>query len=189
MHGARLVTGMGAMALALSVTALAPQGVAAHEDDGDTDLERVRVVDDCEPDSFNAAIGDGTCVGDGDTLFSDFIDELLATAPSGLASVDDWEFKPSDVHLDSDEGLLAVNIGGEFHTFTPVAEFGGGCVEEFPVLSGGLPPVPECAEPDVFVETGLPPGAELEVVDLAPGTHRFECLIHPWMRTEVVVRD
>jgi len=31
-------------------------------------------------------------------------------------------------------------------------------------------------------------GATLDASGLAPGVHRFECLIHPWMRTTVVVR-
>ena len=42
---------------------------------------RVRTVlmrDDCDPATFNAAVGPGTCVGDGDTTFSDFLDEVFS---------------------------------------------------------------------------------------------------------------
>jgi hypothetical protein len=34
----------------------------------------------------------------------------------------------------------------------------------------------------------MPPGARLTVAGLHPGIHRFECLIHPWMRSVVEVR-
>jgi hypothetical protein len=68
-----------------------------------------------------------------------------------------------------------------------VASFGGGCID---VLNGllGLTPVPECAgfPFGAFGATLVRPGETLSVT-LAPGTHRFECLIHPWMRTTVVV--
>ena len=52
----------------------------------------------------------------------------------------------------------------------------------------GLTPVPECADPDVFPTTGVAPGGTLDVHGLAPGTHNFECLIHPWMQSVVEVR-
>jgi len=166
---------------------LAPTGAAAHEG-GDGDLKEVRMFDDCEQVSFNRMFGAGTCVGDGETILDEFISQLLATAPSGVPNVDGWEFEPSDVRLDADKGLRAVNRGGEFHTFTKVKAFGGGCVDEAPVLSGPQKPVPECKDKDVFELTGAPPGHDVVVRGLKAGTHRFECLIHPWMRTTVVVR-
>jgi hypothetical protein len=39
---------------------------------------QVQVLDDCDPATFNAAIGPGTCVKDGGTTFSEFIAQLLA---------------------------------------------------------------------------------------------------------------
>ena len=70
---------------------------------------------------------------------------------------------------------------------TEVANFGGGCIG---VLNGllGLSPVPECAgfPGGPFRATLILPG-ETRTVTLAPGIHRFECLIHPWMRTTVTV--
>jgi hypothetical protein len=74
-----------------------------------------------------------------------------------------------------------------FHTFTEVANFGGGCVDILNQILG-LTAVPECANAGVlFATTGIAPGGELEGAPLSSGTHRFECLIHPWMRTTVVV--
>ena len=51
----------------------------------------------------------------------------------------------------------------------------------------GLTPVPECTIPGIFGATGVAPHEELEGEPLNPGVHRFECLIHPWMRTTVTV--
>lgn len=71
-------------------------------------------------------------------------------------------------------------------TFTEVRAFGGGCV---PFLNGilHLTAVPECAITGLFGSTLVEQGATLDVTGLAPGIHRFECLIHPWMRTTVTV--
>jgi hypothetical protein len=72
-------------------------------------------------------------------------------------------------------------------SFSEVANFGGGCIG---FLNGllGLSPVPECAgfPGGVFGATAIPAGGTLTVT-LAPGIHRFECLIHPWMQTTIDV--
>jgi hypothetical protein len=36
------------------------------------DVGTVRLIDDCDPTTFNAALGEGACVGDGDTTFKEF---------------------------------------------------------------------------------------------------------------------
>ena len=51
----------------------------------------------------------------------------------------------------------------------------------------GLTPVPECAIPGLFIATEIAPDGTLVSGPLAAGTHRFMCLIHPWMRTTVEV--
>jgi len=143
----------------------------------------VQVLDDCEPASFNAALmDDEACVKDGGTTFGDFIGQLLA---QGRAPA--WRFAPEGVKLDAGGSLTATNRGGELHTFTEVAVFGGGCIA---VLNGllGLTPVAECAgfPGGAFGATALPAGGS-RTVQLGGGVHRFECLIHPWMRTTVTV--
>lgn len=141
----------------------------------------VAVLDDCEPASFDAAIGPGTCVKDGDVTFDEFIGQLVT-----MGEAPAWRFAPEQAKLEPGGTLLARNRGGEFHTLTEVAAFGGGCV---PVLNAllGLTPVPECSIPGIFFTTGIAPRGTLETAALAPGTHRFLCLIHPWMRTTVTV--
>lgn len=80
--------------------------------------------------------------------------------------------------------LVAFNRGGEAHSFTEVANFGGGCTQ---VLNDilGLTAVPECANPALFPGTIAAPGGTIKTAQLASGVHLFECLIHPWMRTTV----
>src|SRR5262245_5143176 len=149
----------------------------------------VKVRDDCDPASFNAAVGPGTCIGNGKTVFSDFIDQLVDHGFAGA-----WRFSPSTFHVDAGRDLLIRNDGGEFHTFSQVVQFGGGCV---PQINGvlGLAPSPLC-QPEVapgvplaFVTTGVPPGQTLTITGLSPGVHTFQCLIHPWMHVTVDVRS
>jgi plastocyanin len=143
----------------------------------------VVMLDACDPATFNAAIGEGTCErpGGGVTIDS-FVEQLLThgAAPS-------WRFSgPATVAAGGT--LTAVNRGGEFHTFTKVAAFGGGCVAALNVLLG-LTPVPECAQaPGIFGSTGAPMGGSTTTAPLAAGTHLFICLIHPWMKSTVIAK-
>jgi len=143
----------------------------------------VVMLDACDPATFNAAIGEGTCERPGGGVtFDTFIGQLLThgTAPS-------WRFAgPATVAAGGT--LTAVNRGGEFHTFTKVAAFGGGCVDELNDLLG-LTPVPECAQaPGIFFSTGAAMGGSVTTPPLAAGTHRFLCLIHPWMASTVTAK-
>src|SRR5512133_1527415 len=134
---------------------------------------QVQVLDDCDPATFNAAIGPGTCIKDGGTTFQEFIAQLLA---QGRAPA--WRFAPGQLTLDAGGRLQAINRGGEDHTFTEVANFGGGCIAVLNDLLG-LTPVPECAgfPGGAFGATLVPPGATLTTAPLSPGVHRYECLI------------
>ena len=161
------------------------------------DVRTIRMLDDCDPATFNAVIGDGTCDKDfdGDTTFQEFIAEVLATG-----SAEDWRFK--DERTEADRAVNAQNRGGETHSFTKVDHFGGGFI---PVLNAGQDPLLECAARDRngnlipdgkgnFVPAGaaiasfVPAGGRSKNVDLSKGTYKFQCCIHPWMRTTVTVR-
>jgi plastocyanin len=161
----------------LAASALAAVAVAS----GASQSRNIQVLDDCDAASFNAVIGPGTCVKAGGVTFSEFIEQLATqgTAPA-------WRFSPGALKLSPGDTLEAHNRGGEFHTFTEVAAFGGGCVAELNEILG-LTPVPECAIPGIFGTTGIAPSATLETGALAGGTHRFMCLIHPWMKTTATV--
>jgi hypothetical protein len=74
------------------------------------------VLDDCDPATFNAAIGLGTCIKDAATTFSEFNAQLLA---QGRAPA--WRFAPTQLKLDAGGTPQGHNRGGEDHTFTEVA--------------------------------------------------------------------
>ena len=145
------------------------------------DHRTVQILDNCDAASFNAVLGPGACVRPGGgTTFEKLVERLLAKG-----SVEAWRFSPGQVKLGAGGTITAMNRGGEFHTFTEVAAFGGGCVADLNALLG-LTPVPECAgAPGIFGATGVAPGGTLETAPLAAGTHRFQCIIHPWQRTTV----
>ena len=141
----------------------------------------VQIRDDCDPATFNAdpPVGPGLgviCGGDGDTTFGDFIAELQATQ-----SAEKWRFNPTTT---DDTLLVARNRGGETHTFTPVAKFGGGVVPGLNALSGNPDVAPECANGAKFGASIVPPGVTSKTIAAKPGDH-FQCCIHPWMRLTV----
>jgi hypothetical protein len=148
--------------------------------------KKVRLLDDCDPVTFNAVLGDGACVGNGHTTFDDFIAELAATQDAHK-----WRNQPSQMLLNVGRPTFVENVGGEPHTFTEVAEFGGGFVNELNGISGNPIPAPECLN---FANiTIIPPGGTEQGPtagsDLSVGIHKFQCCIHPWMRTVVEVHD
>ncbi len=175
-----------AAGLALAALTLAPYSANAAKSGN-----RVRVEDRCEQASFDAAIGPGTCVGNGTTTFDEFL-ETLNPVDFGDHH---WRFKVSGGStIKLGQSISVVNTGGEFHTFTEVAQFGGGCVP-IPFLNLGEPPVAECqpeAAPGVpvaFGTSGVPAGGSRTIAGVSPGTHLYQCLIHPWMRSVAVVED
>jgi hypothetical protein len=143
------------------------------------------VLDDCDPETFNAAIGPGTCVGDGDTTFEEFINEL-ATGGDGH-----WKNNPRQTDVSLGEGLHLVNRGGEAHTFTKVADFAdGGCVPEINALLGVPSRDPgfcfaAFSDPVLVVGAGAESAVPASLLEV--GHNHFQCMIHPWMQTTVHV--
>lgn len=147
--------------------------------------KKIRLYDDCDPTTFNAALGDGSCVGSGHTTFDAFIAELAATQDAHA-----WRNQPSAMHVNVGRPTFIENRGGEVHTFTPVAEFGGGFVNELNGISGNPVPAPECLNfgAIVFIPAGgTEDGPTAGSSDLPVGSHKFQCCIHPWMRTVIEV--
>jgi len=138
----------------------------------------VTMFDACDPETFNAALGAGTCTRSGGVRFEKFLEQL------GLHhSIGAWHFAPPNVTMRIGERLVATNRGGEVHTFTEVEEFGGGIVPDLNELTG-LPTVaPECTRlaPGDFLQ----PGASSSEVEDEAGVEKYQCCIHPWMRAEV----
>jgi hypothetical protein len=143
---------------------------------------RVQMMDACDPQSFNAALGAGTCSRNGGVRFAKFL-QLLGKHQK----VGSWHFAPASLNVRVGQELLAVNRGGEDHTFTEVEEFGGGFIPDLNVLSGVPIPAPECLSlaPGDFVPPGGTTTDEVE----EEGTELYQCCIHPWMRAVVTARE
>jgi plastocyanin len=167
------------------------QARGGHERGG----QKIKILDDCDPATFNATFGAGVCEGKGRTTVDEFLAELAATHAAAL-----WKFKPSMLRVHNGRPVILDNRGGETHTFTLVKSFGGGFIAGLNDLTGNTEVAPECAQtaPDgslvpqppspvnVFVAAGEE--AAFEAAKLPPGTYRFQCCIHPWMRVVLTVR-
>jgi hypothetical protein len=142
----------------------------------------INVMDACDGPSFNAVIGPGTCARPNGVNFNEFVAQLTAHQSAGA-----WHNAPAQTDAWVGDALIAVNKGGEVHTFTKVAQFGGGIVPFLNQLAGTPNVVPECLNlpPSEFM---LPGGTDQETLD-ATGDIKFQCCIHPWMTTTVRVKS
>jgi hypothetical protein len=163
----------------------APTAVASAERVGVQEDREVEIYDNCDPPSFNEVLGPGTCIralnGPRGMRYMTFIRVLTE-----LQVVPAWEFEPENTTVNFGDVFHAENEGGETHTFTHVAQFGGGIVPELNDLSGNPIPAPECLtlDDDDFI---LPDSVYVEPADQRGQMH-FQCCIHPWMRTTATVR-
>src|SRR5947207_515000 len=90
-----------------------------------TETVNIGIRDACDPTTFNAAVGPGTCIGDrhGTTKFQFFIQELQEDRIAGA-----WRFNPLlkastgtfqlvRLNVVSGQQTVLQNKGGETHTF------------------------------------------------------------------------
>ncbi|MCI0351695.1 MAG: hypothetical protein L0Z53_19925 [Acidobacteriales bacterium] len=160
----------------------------------------IGIRDACDPGTFTAAVGPGVCKpGEhGRTTFNLFIAELQSDRFVGS-----WRFNPLlnttagtfqlvTVQIAPGQPTRLQNTGGETHTFTKVANFGGGVVPILNQLTGNPTPAPECLQPpsatNIFVAAGVTQsGPTAGTAQLPAGTTNWECCIHPWMRMVINV--
>jgi plastocyanin len=174
--------------LGLAVCCLLFAG-AMQQDDAPR-VAQIVALDECDPATFNAptAVGPDFCkniaLGANTTTFT----QLFTEAASGNPNPN-WDFEPDTITIDKGTVLSVVDQGGEPHTFTEVAQFGGGFITG---LNGpGESVVPECAmgfSRVAVARTRILQGSQLQFAGLSKGKHLFQCCIHPWMRVEVDVK-
>ena len=166
-----------AIAAVLALTASADSG------------KKFVVTDDCDP---NADWGPNGCLRESGEVSRA---EFAAANANRYPGHPSWRIVPPYVPEQEEPDIRVENRGGRGHTFTEVARFGGGFVA--PLNPPGAILAPECAvtNADGTLRPGpgasttmLAPGAGLLLEGLAPGTHNFQCCIHPWMRTTVKVK-
>ena len=181
-----LLVGMAAVAILLVAcggTQTGSKQMAAGRSstaDQDGGKRRIAMRDDCDPTDPAWAPTGGCTLEGGDVNVNEF--NALLVSPLSLSTVGHpaWRAEPSYLKVEAGETVVVTNTGGRTHTFTEVAQFGGGRV---PPLNKGLTPAPECA-----AAVNLPAGASQKVQGLSEGNHRFQCCIHPWMRALIKVK-
>jgi hypothetical protein len=147
----------------------------------------ILIHDECDQSSFNAAIGPGTCTRNGGVPFSTFINQF-----NRLQQVPEWHFTPDKVQLKPGEAFVATNVGGELHSFTEVAAFGGGVVPTLNTFAGATRP--ECAAAFSAFLGGAGPSSSFvrpgqsTPPDVPSGTELYQCCIHPWMHAVISVK-
>src|ERR1700687_4281388 len=150
---------------------------------------QVVALDECDPTTFNAALGPNFChnVALAALGYATTLSDLFAKAGSGTPDPG-WDFEPDILNIKKGTPVVAVDQGGEPHTFTEVAQFGGGFISG---LNAGQETVPECSggfSNVAVARTRIIQGSQLQVAGLSKGKHYFQCCIHPWMRVEVDVK-
>ena len=120
--------------LASLTLSLVPASAGSGDEDSRTSAQIV-ALDECDPATFNAVLGPDFCknialaaVFPFATTFANLFAEAAAGTPDPS-----WDFEPDSVTIKKGTPIIVVNQGGEPHTFTEVAKFGGGFV---PGLNG-----------------------------------------------------
>ena len=171
----------------LTGTFLLAGGTQALAQNNSPTPAQVVALDECDPATFNAALGTAFCHNVTLGAFTTLSD-LFAQAAAGTPDPN-WDFEPDTLHIKKGTPIIVVNQGGEPHTFTEVKQFGGGFI---PGLNSGEAMVSECANGFknlALARTRILQGSQLQITGLSRGEHLFECCIHPWMRTKVEVSD
>jgi hypothetical protein len=155
--------------------------------------KKIALIDDCDPDDPTWAPvgclqnkGDVTNAEFTALLRSPLYDNDPATAAGQfLVGHPSWRNEPSHLVVEEGKRIEVKNEGGRPHTFTKVAEFGGGRV---PPLLVGTQMAPECALAVGATDPNqLAPGARLRLRTSGEGLVRFQCCFHPWMRATIRV--
>jgi hypothetical protein len=145
----------------------------------------LQVRDQCDPTTFNKAVGSGTCAATPTVgrrvLFQDFVAQLQQNH-----NARGWFNSLGLVLAVPHSTIAAANTGGEAHTFTRVAKYGGGFVPLLNALSNTPVEAPECASlpPSEILAPGQ---TDHEVLPNTPGRYHYQCCVHPWMKTDVVI--
>lgn len=172
--------GVGLLVL-LALVAAAFAATSPASDDGGS--AHIAIRDDCDPrDPGWAAVG-GCSLHRGDVGVAEFFGELDSPLAAAVIGHQAWRNDPPYLEILAGDTIKVANKGGRPHTFTEVAQWGGGKVP-VPPLNEGLTMAPECP-----ASVDLAPGDRTKLSGLAPGNHRFICCIHPWMRALVKVHD
>lgn len=163
------------------IRAVAGEGASSRDDDSGP--ASVAMRDDCDPNDPNWNGLGGCFLPRGSVTAEEFGIELSSPlGPTAVIGHPSWRNDPSYTVINTRQQLIVRNAGGRPHTFTKVANFGGGKIPN-PALNKGLVQAPECP-----TSVDIAAGGHTTVSGLEAGNHRFQCCFHPWMRAIVEVK-
>ena len=171
-----ITAGCGDTSMSTNPSRMASSSISADKGGGGR-TKTVMLLDQCDGASFTA--NGVPCNRNGGITFDQF-----GAILSKLHEVPSWRFNPGDVNIRVGDVLASLNTGGEAHTFTEVENFGGGIVPQLNAAAGLTTVAPECREAQF-----LPPGAGTSEVADEAGDEKYQCCIHPWMRTVVHIAE
>jgi plastocyanin len=173
-----------AVLLAAGAAAFATTTLAGGSSKNFFSRDDITIRDDCDASdlAWNAVGGCANRREQGDVTLAEFAGENDSPLAAAVVGHQAWRNDPSYLKVVPGTTLRVTNKGGRPHTFTKVAQFGGGTAPN-PALNEGLVTSPEC--PGSVI---IPPGGSSELSGLAVGNHRFICCLHPWMRALIKVQ-
>jgi plastocyanin len=164
------------------VAATAAATYAARSDGGSKGHGRIVMRDDCDGRDLAWNNVGGCTRKKGNVTLAEFAGENDSPLSTAVIGHQAWRNDPSYLVIKEGKTVRVKNAGGRPHTFTKVANFGGGIAPN-PALNEGLTVSPECPASVV-----IPPGEKATVSGLTVGNHRFLCCLHPWMRALIKVK-
>jgi plastocyanin len=175
--------------LAGATQAAGQQKERGHEREDDSASTPVQIValDECDPKTFNAALGADFCKNVTLGAFT-VLTDLFTKAKAGTPDPN-WDFEPDVLRIKKGTPLVVTDQGGEPHTFTEVEHFGGGFIPD--LNAPGEDTVSECEGGFAnlgVARTRILQGSQQLITGLGKGEHLFMCCIHPWMRVKVEVK-
>src|SRR5262245_2848386 len=157
--------------------ARSPSGLASADRTVDGESGKVvSIFDGCDPATFTQ--NGVSCIRPGGVRFDQFLAQITPTHQPGA-----WHFAPSQLNVKVGDTFIAVNRGGETHTFTEVEHFGGGFIQALNDLSGNPVEVDECK--NLATANVLAPGQTFVDEADEAGDELYQCCIHPWMRVVI----
>jgi hypothetical protein len=176
----RAVTALTMGAAAAASLVLTAPAAAADE----PQVKNMRLIDKCDKASWDVEFANLCTFNAGSVTLARFRADLAKGGNGG------WWINNRDETIDVGDSLHVINEGGIVHTFTEVRSFGQGVVDEW---NQAVPRQPKAINaagvPVSFADfgTAVASGATADVVP-TKGVHRYQCIIHPWMRSVVTVR-
>ena len=137
----------------------------------------VSIFDACDPTTFTQ--NGVSCTRSGGVSFTQFLSQITPNHQPG-----GWHFAPSELNVKVGDTFIALNRGGEAHTFTEVEHFGGGIIPGLNAASGNPVEAEECKSVTPAADFIAPGQSRVDVAD-EEGDELYQCCIHPWMRTVV----